>query len=55
MNKISNSSLLARSITNRQMHKLLLDTGFSSSFLSENVVEQLFGPVSELQLVEKSS
>ena len=55
VNKISNSSLLARTIINGQMHKLLVDTGSSSSLLSENMVEQLFGQVSELQPVEKSS
>ena len=55
VNKISNSSLLARTIINGQIHKLLVDTGSSSSLLSENMVEQLFGPVSELQPVEKSN
>ena len=53
--KISILSLLSRTILNGRMHKLLVDTGSSSSLLSKNMVEQLFGPVSEIQQVEKSS
>ena len=38
INKISNSSLLGKAILNGQTHKLLVDTGSSTTLLSTSTV-----------------
>lgn len=54
INKLSNSSLLAKVVIDGQEHKLMVDTGSSSSLLSINVVNQILGDLKEVQPTDAS-